>query len=87
MLKHLQLATKLGDEVDAMENDALQILGILAITNTVQAYRMKAHFEHNALYRQRGGARNLHVSLATMYGIAALVEQQQTLATYRPEVF
>lgn len=79
MTRHLAKAEQLNDEVDVMERVALDELGGPgAVVDTVmKAYQIKKHFEHDELYRQKGNARNVHMSLATMYGIAALVEAQQ----------
>lgn len=79
MTRHLQLATKLNDEVDAMEQAALDKMGGRGakVDNLIKALEVKRHFEHNELYRQKGNARNLHVQLAIMYGIATLVSERQ----------
>ena len=74
MTRHLQRAEELNAKVDAMEEKALGILGLSAITTSMQAYRMKQHFENDNLYRQRGNARDLHLRLATAYALAALTE-------------
>lgn len=75
MTRHLRLAEALGDDVDAIEAQALRELGFTEIKNTIQAYQMRNHLEHHALLRQRAGARDLQIRLATMYGPAALMER------------
>lgn len=74
MIHHLQRAEALNAEVDNIEADALRALKLREIKTPLQAYEIKHYLELNNLYKQRGNARDLHLRLATAYGIANLGE-------------
>lgn len=73
MINHLRRAEELNAEVDKMEARAMHYMGLVAVTDGMEAYKMKKHFEHDELYKQKGNARNVQLNLALINGIAALV--------------
>lgn len=75
MTRHLRQAEALNQDVDTIELKALEELGLPGVTNQIQAYQMKNHLLHNALYHQRAGARNYNIQMALMYGIAAMLDE------------
>jgi hypothetical protein len=76
MIRHLQAAELRDKQVDKIESAALRKLDLDPDgLDRIGAYRIKKELEPNELLKQRAGSRNYHVAMATMYGIAALVEE------------
>lgn len=77
MTRHLQGAEKRDAQVDAIEQKAMSTVGITDpdVMNRIDAYKLRKELEPNDLYKQRSGSRNYHVAMATMYALAALVEE------------
>lgn len=74
MTHHLQAAEALMKQVDAIEQDAEAKVQYTS-NQRLRAVALRRALEDDVLYHQLSGARNYHVTMATMYGIAALVEQ------------
>lgn len=82
MTRHLQAAEKANADVDKFEAYAdakVELAGDLdhfgKARESVKLERMSAKLNGEPLYRQRSGVRDYHVRMATMYGIAYLVQE------------
>lgn len=75
--KFVRMAEQRQALVDDMELKVLRELGLTEPKTSMQAYRLKQKFEHDELYKQRGNSRNLFIQLAIMYGIGALLEEDE----------
>ncbi|HEY6074355.1 MAG TPA: hypothetical protein VIV15_13440 [Anaerolineales bacterium] len=92
MTRHLVAAEAKNAEVDKFEAWAdakVELAGDLdrfgRARESVKLERMKAVLDGEIMYRNRANVRDYHVRMATMYGIAALVERLGSRSNVPPE--
>lgn len=81
MLDHLRKAEARNDLVEAAEDrviKAVRRVNHRALSRSknpqyLETYFAKKALEDDLLYKQHGSVRNYHISMATMYALAALV--------------
>jgi hypothetical protein len=73
MIRHLQAAERAEDQIDQIEHKVTQNLHFR--NPRLRAVALKRALEDNQLHKQLSGSKGSHVAMATMYGIAALVEE------------